>query len=133
MAIGNFIMQLFILITIRDLISIFTFKESSDTSRAKRLDELRNKHHKTLDEQKEFIRLKENNKPFNIKAFVFNTIYFLAGFFTLRYAFEQFQINLSVLIACLIVIPFGIMISYMLFKMKLKENNLFEILGGKRR
>jgi magnesium-transporting ATPase (P-type) len=131
MTIGNFFTQIVIIYLIRDYYMLLRKKNRNMLSSINnRLNELRHKKYKTVDEQREFINLvypkRTQNFKFTFKLFlniVISIITFIIVMYVLNKIFVYLNINLSIWTAILLITVVPLILDYILSKFGLDRHN----------
>lgn len=108
-------------------ITLFGQKKSIQTKN-KKLDELRNKNIKSVEEQLEFIKLKKNKQPFNLFIFLRTIVIFIALFFSLNSILDYYKINIQLWQALLFIILFPLLLNIILSRFDVEKDDLFTLL-----
>lgn len=108
-------------------ITLFGQKSKIQTKNIK-LDELRSKNVKSVNEQLEFIKLKKNKQPFNLFIFLRTIVIFVILFFSLNSIFDYYKINIQLWQALLFIILFPLLLNIILSRFDVEKDDLFTLL-----
>lgn len=132
-AIGNIITQIF-LTSYFDYIIVMLFNRKTRVevkTKNIKLDKLRVKSNKTLDEQKEFLNQKfgtTEKKKIQWKKIGFTMIRYIIIYLIIRQTFIYFDVNIRIYQAVLVIVIGSPIINYILKKFNLAKNSILDMM-----
>ena len=132
-AIGNIITQIF-LTSYFDYLLVLMFNRNKRTevkTKNIKLDKLRVKSNKTLEEQKEFLNQKfgtTEKKKIQWKKIGFTMIRYIIIYLIIRQTFIYFDVNIRIYQAVLIIVIGSPIINYILKKFNLAKNSILDMM-----